>query len=256
MRVVVANTTLRVASSMNASVKRGRKNKVVGLQEIASPDVAGTVSQKRGPALPSRRMRSRRAPVLLHCALAGFDPVLEQFSANPLGPPQRVFARHRADQRQGLGRDAQRRPWRLRQRQRALKPARCQRRSVSGWTTRSTFLHVGVMAASATSTIRSSRITCGRATRPLQHAELVSEQGDFGEQRPSRAKQVDESGGEHGTSCANIALSPANFPGIGEVAKTTAPALDPSDKQWTSLRHADGERVQGRAARQMTHLGR
>jgi len=55
-------------------------------------------------------------------------------------------------------------PGRLRQRHRALKPARCQRRSVSGWTTRSTFLHVGVMAASATSTIRSSRVTRGRAT--------------------------------------------------------------------------------------------
>ncbi len=53
---------------------------------------------------------------------------------------------------------------RLRQRQRALKPDRCQRRSVSGWTTRSTFLHVGVMAVSATSTIRSSRVTCGRTT--------------------------------------------------------------------------------------------
>jgi hypothetical protein len=53
---------------------------------------------------------------------------------------------------------------RLRQRHRALKPARCQRRSVSGWTMRSAFLHVGVKAASATNTIRSSRVTLGLAT--------------------------------------------------------------------------------------------
>ena len=53
---------------------------------------------------------------------------------------------------------------RLRRRQRALKPARCQRRSVSGWTMRRTFLHVGVKAARATRTIRSNRATRGLAT--------------------------------------------------------------------------------------------
>jgi hypothetical protein len=161
----------------------GAEEQVVGLQEIASPDVAGMVSQKRGPALPSGRLRSRRAHVLLHRALAGFDSELEQFSANPLGP-QSAFSR--ASVRISATVSAAMRnvgPGRLRQRQRALKPARCQRRSVSGWTiepfapsaenrcsyrapkaTRSTFLHIGVMAASATSTIRSSRVTCGRAT--------------------------------------------------------------------------------------------
>jgi len=50
------------------------------------------------------------------------------------------------------------------QRHRALMPARCQRRSFSGWTMRSAFLHVGAKAVSATNTIRSSRVTFGLAT--------------------------------------------------------------------------------------------
>jgi hypothetical protein len=33
--------------------------------------------------------------------------------------------------------------------------------------------------------------------RALQHGELVSEQGDLGEQRPARAKDVRHGGGEH-----------------------------------------------------------
>jgi hypothetical protein len=53
---------------------------------------------------------------------------------------------------------------RLRHRQRALKPARCQRRSVSGWTMRRTFVQVGVTMASATKAIRSNLVRRGLAT--------------------------------------------------------------------------------------------
>jgi hypothetical protein len=37
----------------------------------------------------------------------------------------------------------------------------------------------------------------GPGNRALQHGELVSEQGDLGEQRPARAKRVRQGGGEH-----------------------------------------------------------
>jgi hypothetical protein len=85
---------------------------------------------------------------------------------------------------------------RIRQRQRALKPARCQRRKVSGWTMRRTFLHVGVTAASATRTIRSNR-AARPGNRALKDGALVAEQGDLCEQRPARAKGVRHGAGEH-----------------------------------------------------------
>jgi hypothetical protein len=50
---------------------------------------------------------------------------------------------------------------------------------------RNMFLHVGVMAARAIRAIRSNPRDAPPGDRTLQHRELVSEQGQLGEQRPA-----------------------------------------------------------------------
>jgi hypothetical protein len=58
---------------------------------------------------------------------------------------------------------------------------------------------VRIQASMVRSLARCRRSVHARSgDRPVQHGELVSEQSDLGEQRPSRAKQVDHCGGEHG----------------------------------------------------------
>ena len=66
-----------------------------------------------------------------------------------------------------------------------------------------------------------------RHTRPgnraLQHGELVSEQGDLGEQRPARAKRVRQGGGGHQDGFENQRKGHADaldFSLIAQVAMT------------------------------------
>jgi len=112
---------------------------------------------------------------------------------------------------------------RLPHRQRALKPARCYRRRVSGWTIRSMFLQVGVMVASATNTIRSNRVP-REGDRAFQHGELASQQGDLREQNPTRAKDIRHGVGKHEHSLehgrAKLVPTSLNCPSIRAVVMT------------------------------------
>jgi len=54
------------------------------------------------------------------------------------------------------------------------------------------------LAAGATRTTWSCRVTCGRETDRSSTVSWCRSKSDFGEQRPSRAKEADESGGKHG----------------------------------------------------------
>ena len=64
---------------------------VVGLEEIAGPDLAGVILEERRPGLAS--LRSPALPDLVHVlldgALADANADLQQLAANPLGTPQR-----------------------------------------------------------------------------------------------------------------------------------------------------------------------
>ena len=169
---------------------------VVGLQKVARPDFAGMVSQERGPALPMRSARPGCAYVPLDRAFADFDPELEQFSADSFRPPRRVVGRHRANQRAGLGGEA-------------LCGARSAPPAPQG-------PEAGAMPAKKRLGLDDAqrippRRRQGRerdqhdpvesghprpGDRPLQNGDLVAQLGDLREQRPSRPKQVDDSGGE------------------------------------------------------------
>ena len=85
---------------------------------------------------------------------------------------------------------------RLRHRQRALKPPRCQRMSVSGWTIRRTFSPGRRDRGERDEADAVQPCHTRPGDRALHHGELVSEQGDLSEQRQARAESIQHSSSE------------------------------------------------------------
>jgi hypothetical protein len=67
---------------------------VVGLQEVARPDLTGVVSEESRPPLPSRRALAHGPHGLLDRTLADADAELEQLSADPLRALESVRRGH------------------------------------------------------------------------------------------------------------------------------------------------------------------
>jgi hypothetical protein len=71
---------------------------VVRLKEVAGPDLASVVPQKRGPVLLRQERFGDLLDVLLDGALAHGQPELEQFSSNAFRTPSTVFFGQSFDQ--------------------------------------------------------------------------------------------------------------------------------------------------------------
>jgi len=84
---------------------------VVGLHEVARPDVTSVVSQESRPPLSPRGARSRSTHVFLDRAFAHLDAKFEQFSADPFRAPESVLGGHRPDQGDRFGSEARHRAW-------------------------------------------------------------------------------------------------------------------------------------------------
>jgi hypothetical protein len=136
---------------------------------------------------------------------------------------------------------------RLRHRRSALKPARCQRRSVSGWTMRRTFLQVGVMAASATNAMRSNRVTRGLATERFStvswcRSKATSPSNAQRERRASTMAATSKRMGSHG---AQGNADGPDFSRIREVAMTAAdaPHHHAAGSDWAHLGSAGDHQI-------------
>jgi len=85
--------------------EQGPEEQVVGLHEVAAPDVVGVVLDEGRPRLAATATLADRAHVLLHGPLADLDAALQEFAPDPFGPPTSVLGRHLPDQADGLGGD-------------------------------------------------------------------------------------------------------------------------------------------------------
>jgi hypothetical protein len=74
-------------------------------QQVHAPDVRPVVAEE-GPPTLARRAGWSPAAVALDGGLADGDPEFQELTADPLGAPPRVVARHRRDQVSDLGADA------------------------------------------------------------------------------------------------------------------------------------------------------
>jgi hypothetical protein len=123
------------------------------------------VLQEGRPALSAAAAIADTAHVLLDRPLADLDPELEELATDSLGapqPPRAAMSRMRSIVSDGsgdafLGRD--------RRRQNRRKPARCQRRTVPGWTNTIARRHDDSRRAPTSSLIRSMRWSVGRLLR-------------------------------------------------------------------------------------------
>jgi len=70
---------------------------VVGLQQVAGPDLRGVVAQERRPAPAPRLGATGKAHVLLDGALAHPDAQLQKFAPEAFGAPKSVVDRHALD---------------------------------------------------------------------------------------------------------------------------------------------------------------
>ena len=75
------------------------EEEIVGLHEIASPDLAGMVVEEGGPGLLRRERPTDIPQVALNGALCDVSPQLLQLPANALCTPGVVLAGHALDQR-------------------------------------------------------------------------------------------------------------------------------------------------------------
>ena len=78
------------------------EEKVRDRKEVARPDLLGMGVQERLPGLPTWPGGTHGPHVLLYCALADVDAELEEFTTNPLCPPQAIVPCHLLDQGHGL----------------------------------------------------------------------------------------------------------------------------------------------------------
>ncbi len=78
---------------------------VIGLKEVARPDLVHVIAQEGRPTLARRRARSRRPHVLLHRAFGDPDSELQELAADALRAPQSVFTSHCLDELHGFRRD-------------------------------------------------------------------------------------------------------------------------------------------------------
>ena len=79
--------------------EHGAEESIVGLHEIASPDLACVVAQERGPGLLGRERPTDIPQVALNGALCDLNPQLLQLPANALCAPGVVLSGHALDQR-------------------------------------------------------------------------------------------------------------------------------------------------------------
>jgi hypothetical protein len=69
----------------------------------------------------------------------------------------------------------------------------------------------------------------------LQHGELVSEQGDLGEQRPARAKRVRKAGGGHQDGFENERKSNADALDFSLIAQVAMTAPQSTPGHWIHI---------------------
>ena len=87
---------------MKEEGEEGTEEEVATLQEVAGPDLVAVVANEGRPGLPRRSGLPDPPQVLLDRALGDADAELEQLTADPLGSPEPVVARHALDQRDRL----------------------------------------------------------------------------------------------------------------------------------------------------------
>jgi hypothetical protein len=86
----------------NHEHRHGAEEDSLGLKEITSPNLAGVITQERGPGLFRGPMFSHACHILLDRALADLNAKLPQFSPNALHAQSRVLPRHLLDQNQDI----------------------------------------------------------------------------------------------------------------------------------------------------------
>ena len=89
--------------------KKRAKPEVVGLEEIACPDVRSVILQKGSPRLGGLSRRGSGADLMDVTSDGAFGQMktkLAQFILNAFGSPQPVVERHRVDERDDFGSDA------------------------------------------------------------------------------------------------------------------------------------------------------
>src|SRR5450631_2723135 len=82
------------------------KPDVVGLDEVARPDVPGVVFEERCPPLTGRARLHTPLEIFLDRALRDTDAELEQFATDALRAPKAIFAGHATDELDRVDRNA------------------------------------------------------------------------------------------------------------------------------------------------------
>src|ERR1022692_4717064 len=104
-RVAARWTTWRDPWFSKEEKEQRPEEQVVGLHEVAAPDVVGVVLDEGRPRLAATATLADRAHVLLHGPLADLGAELQELAANPFGTPHPIVGRHLPDQTDGLGFD-------------------------------------------------------------------------------------------------------------------------------------------------------
>src|SRR5262249_3604669 len=81
------------------------EERIMGLEEIAGPDVLGVIAEEGRPGLPPGAWGPPPPHVSLHGAFRDRDAELEQLAPDPLGTPQPVVGCDPRDQLDRLGWD-------------------------------------------------------------------------------------------------------------------------------------------------------
>src|SRR6202142_2136081 len=197
---------------------------VVVLQEVAHPGLTAVVLEESRPPLSSRRGLAHDAHVLLDRTLADADAELEQFSTDPLGAPESVRRGHGPDQRGRLRSEARRGAYSAPPPPESLEAGAVPAKKRLGLDD-AQYVPPGRRDGSERDQGDPVKPSHARpANRALQHGELMSEQGDLGEQRPARAKDIRHGDGdhEHGFEHGRTKVAPRSldFSLIREVAMT------------------------------------
>src|ERR1022692_3710880 len=95
-------------ATLGSAGRKGTRpeEQVVGLNEVAAPEVVGVVLDEGRPRLAATATLADGAHVLLHGPFADLDPELQELAPDPFGTPQSVLGRHLPDQADGLGADS------------------------------------------------------------------------------------------------------------------------------------------------------
>ena len=83
--------------------KKRTEEQVCNLKEIAGPDLARMIAQKRPPVLPRRARRAHTPHAFLDRSFADVDIQFQQLAPNPFSPPESIVACYLFDQCNGLG---------------------------------------------------------------------------------------------------------------------------------------------------------